>query len=125
MDVIEGYDEVEALTWLAGLKVAEGSSFTSALEEAAATLGRIDTLVMVFPTWKQTDAHSILARLSAFEQIQPIAVLVDPSAYPDTGGQVMSPGQVDDLASALGQAGVTVYRVEGPQELSDALERPA
>lgn len=125
IDVVDGYDEVEALTWLAGVKVSEGLPFDSALEAAAAPLGRIDTLVMVFPTWKRIDARSILARTSAFEQIQPIAVLVNASGYPDTGGQVMSPGQIDDVASALSQAGVTVYRVERPQDLSAALEGPA
>ena len=125
IDVIDSYDEIEALTWLAGVKVAERLPFASALQAAAAPLGRIDTLVMVFPTWKQTDADSILARLSAFEQIQPIAVLVNAAAYPEAGGPVMSEGQINDLASALGQAGVTVYRVERPQDLSAALERPA
>lgn len=122
---IEGPDDVEALTWLAGRQVAAGAPLGHALAQAAPVLGRIDTLIIAFATWQENDAEAILVTLAGYEQVQPVAVMVDASAFPGTRGRVMSPGQVTEAAATLDAAGVTVYPVPSAADLAVGLERPS
>lgn len=126
LSAIEGGDAVESLTWLAGLTPIGRLSFAEVIRASAPVLGRLDTLVLAFPTWRTNSAEALLGELGGYEQLQVIAALIDADSFPATPkGWTASVDEIDRLTSVMSANHVTVHRVRFGQDLAASLERPA
>ena len=88
-------------------------------------LGRLDTLVLTFPTWRENSAEALLFETAAFEQVQVIAALIDVASLDPKNRRGMSAQEVDELAAHLSASDVTVFRVTAVVDLAICLEQPA
>jgi hypothetical protein len=118
-------DAVESLTWLAGLSPQNRPPLPETIRASAAALGRLDTLVLAFPTWRDNSVEELLFELAAFEQVQTIAALVDVASLDAKNKRGMQAAEVDRLAAQLSANDVTVFRVTAGADLAACLEQPA
>lgn len=118
-------DAVESLTWLAGLSPQNRPPLPETIRASAAALGRLDTLVLAFPTWRDNSVEELLFELTAFEQVQTIAALVDVASLDAKNKRGMQAAEVDRLAAQLSANDVTVFRVTAGADLAACLEQPA
>lgn len=118
-------DAVESLTWLAGLSARGGAPLPATIRASAAVLGRLDTLVLAFPTWRENSAEELLFELAPFEQVQVIAALIDVASLDPKNRRGMPPDEVDRSVERLAAADVTVFRVKGGADLAASLGQPA
>ena len=118
-------DAVESLTWLAGLRAQGGAPLPETIRASAAVLGRLDTLVLAFPTWRENSAEALLFETAAFEHVQVVAALIDVSSLDPKNRRGMSAQEADELAAQLSANEVTVFRVAAGKDLSICLEQRA
>jgi uncharacterized protein (DUF58 family) len=125
LTTISDGDAVESLTWLAGLRARGGAALRETVRASVEVLGRLDTLVLAFPTWRESSADALLYEVAAFEQVQVIAALIDVSSLDPKNRRGMSAGEVDRLATQLSANDVTVFRVRADADLAACLEQQA
>ena len=128
MEVLTQPTREEALEWLAGLRAPAGPPLAVAMEEAAPLLGRLDALVLVFPTWRPNASETIDRAVSLFEEagLQLIAGIVEADSFGAKGESAapLSGAEVEALARTLAARRVTVYRVRAKEDLAACLDRP-
>jgi len=125
LTTISDGDAVESLTWLAGLRAQGGAALRETIRASVDVLGRLDTLVLAFPTWRENSADALLFEIAAFEQVQVVSALIDVSSLDPKNRIGMSAEEVDRLAAQLSTNAVTVFRVRGGADLAACLEQPA
>jgi len=123
----------DAYTWLAGLQPGGGVPPVLSLPAARSLLGRLDTLVLVLPTWRTSSATALtpaLLDLGGDSSVELVAVLVEANSYLEggaTGGGAAKPlsvAETDELAGVLQAAGAFVYRVRRGEDLAVCLSQP-
>jgi len=126
LDHIAGSGRVEALTWLAGLRAPGGMPMADAVLQSAPLLGRLDTVVIVLPTWRANGARSLLDSLAGYARMHIVAALVEAHTFfsPAPGAQPLSPEETDELARGLAGSGMSIYRIRSDGDLALALEAP-
>lgn len=125
IELLADPDRTASLTWLAELEAPGGPPMAATLDEAVPLLGRIDTLVVVFPTWRPN--AGLPAELAGLTDTgrQVIAVMVDAGSFPagDPGAPPLDEAQADLLAAELAAQRTIVYRVRAEEDLAECLQQ--
>jgi uncharacterized protein (DUF58 family) len=128
INLLASAGQTEALTWLAGLTAPAGPPFPVAAEAAIPALGRLDTLVMAFPTWRPNAAEALAKTAGTLEDagVHVIAAIIEADSFEagDHPPQVLESTAVHDLVVAFADAGASVFRIRAGDDLSACLERP-
>ncbi len=128
MVALDDPDAPEALTWLAGLRAPGGPPLETVLPQVLPLLGRLDTLVVVMPSWAPNAAASLAESLADLDRsgLQTVVILVEAHGYgrPTRTTPMLPAAAIEDLARALEGAGVTVYRVRAEEDLAACLLQP-
>lgn len=127
-DVLARAEEHELLDWLARLRPGGGLRLPEVLETLGEELRGVQTVVLVFPTWKGNSADVLAdAVAQLFESVRSVVsvvVEIDPAAAPK--GSVLSSSATDELVATLGSRGVDVYRwTPGQDDLARVLRLEA
>jgi hypothetical protein len=129
VDVRTSAERTEALTWLAGLEAPAGPPFPVAIETAIPDLGRLDTLVLAFPTWRPNSAEGLAKMVSTLEGggVHVIAALVEADSFEpgERAAPMLDSNAVHRLTAALANAGASVFRIRAGDDLAACLERAA
>ncbi|MEX0992151.1 MAG: DUF58 domain-containing protein [Actinomycetota bacterium] len=125
---VDGPDPAEALTWLAELRAPGGPPLETVLPQALPLLGRLDTLVVVMPTWAPNAATALVEHLADLDRggLQTVAVLVEAHTYGRSARAtpMTPPESIDQITRDLAAAGVAVYRVRREEDLAACLMQP-
>jgi uncharacterized protein (DUF58 family) len=113
------------LTWLAGLRAADGRRIEDVVEALPEHLRGVETLLVALPTWR-TNASAGAALRRAGGLVERVGViLVEASSFgPGASARAMAPHAVDELAGELDGAGLAVFRVGANDDLSRCLSGP-
>ncbi len=117
-------DRTLALTWLAGLRSPGGVAFPEAAQGGIAALGRLDTLVLAFPTWTGNERLPEVIAGFVHPGLRTVTVLIEAHTFEDARPRTMSPEAVAALARDLFDAGAAVHRVGAKEDLAACLQRP-
>ncbi len=128
---VDGIDEpgpAEALTWLAELRAPGGPSLGSVLPQALPVLGRLDTLVVVAPTWVPNGSTALLGHLEDLDRagLQTVVVLVEAHTYGRASRDtpMLDIESINQMTRSLAGAGIAAYRVRGEEDLAACLMQP-
>ena len=121
-------DPATALEFLAELEAPAGTPLPVAMEGAGQALGRLDTLLLCFPTWRPNSVEMLLPAVARFEDaaLQIVAAVMEVSL--ESGRKpvpIMAPADVDELVRSLASREVAVYRIGPGEDPAACMQRPS
>ena len=113
------------LAWLADLRAFGGMPLADVVAQLGGHLRGIHTVLLAVPTWRvNAGITDVVGALRSEVGAVAIAIIESLTFPSERRAPVLSPFEVDRLATDLASRGVTVYRIRAGQDLAECLRQP-